>query len=249
MTHEIVLIRHGQSTWNLENRFTGWVDVGLSPRGMEEARNAGKELKKNNYRFDLALTSVLRRSIDTLKEVLDQQGQIDLPIVQNWHLNERHYGALQGLNKAEMARIHGSEQVHTWRRSYSTRPPEMNSQDHDALKNDSKYSHLESVPATESLADTYVRVVDYWNDSIASEILSGKKVLIVAHGNSLRALVKYLDDVSDERITQLNIPTGIPLVYRLDDNLSPIEHFYLADESELDKSISEVQNQSSPSHV
>ena len=249
MTYEIVLIRHGQSTWNLENRFTGWVDVGLSPRGVEEARTAGQELKKNNYRFDLVLTSVLRRSIDTLTEVLNQLGQIDLPVVQDWHLNERHYGALQGLNKAEMARIHGDEQVHTWRRSYSTRPPEMNAQDHDALKNDSKYSHLESVPATESLADTYVRVVDYWNDSIASEILSGKKVLIVAHGNSLRALVKYLDDVSDERITQLNIPTGIPLVYRLDDNLSPIEHFYLADESELDKSISEVQNQSSPSHV
>ncbi len=244
MTFELVLLRHGQSQWNLENRFTGWVDIGLSPRGIEEARNAGIALKQNNYRFDLALTSVLRRSIDTLTEVLRQLGQTDIPVLQDWHLNERHYGALQGLNKAEMSQIHGPEQIHKWRRGYAIRPPELAKSEWSELKNDPKYAHLDAVPATESLADTFVRVVDYWKNSVMSQIISGKKILIVAHGNSLRALVKYLDDISDEEITTLNIPTGIPLVYHLDANLSPIKHFYLADDTTLEKFITEVKNQS-----
>ncbi len=244
MTFELVLLRHGQSQWNLENRFTGWVDVGLSPRGAEEARSAGIALKQDNYRFDLALTSVLRRSIDTLTEVLRQLGQTDIPVLQDWHLNERHYGALQGLNKAEMSQIHGPEQIHQWRRGYAIRPPELAEREWNELKNDPKYVHLDAVPATESLADTYVRVVDYWKNSVVNQILSGKNILIVAHGNSLRALVKYLDNISDEEITTLNIPTGIPLVYHLDANLSPIRHFYLADDTALEKFVTEVRNQS-----
>ena len=247
MTYKLVLLRHGQSQWNLENRFTGWVDVGLSPRGVEEARYAGIVLNEENYRFDLALTSVLKRSIDTLTEVLQQVGQTDIPVRQDWHLNERHYGALQGLNKAEMTKIHGPEQVHTWRRGYAVRPPELDETDLNKLRNDPKYAHLDTVPGTESLADTYVRVVEYWKKSVVAEILANKRILIVAHGNSLRALVKYLDKISDDEITQLNIPTGIPLIYHLDQNLGPIKHFYLADEATLDKYISEVKNQTSPS--
>ncbi len=244
MTFELVLLRHGQSQWNLENRFTGWVDVGLSPRGAEEARSAGIALKQDDYRFDLALTSVLRRSIDTLTEVLQQLGQTDITVHQDWHLNERHYGALQGLNKAEMSQIHGAEQIHRWRRGYAIRPPELAEPEWSELKSDPKYVHLDAVPATESLADTYVRVVKYWKNSVMHQILSGKKILIVAHGNSLRALVKYLDNISDEEITTLNIPTGIPLVYHLDANLSPIRHFYLADDTTLEKFVTEVKNQS-----
>ena len=244
MTHELVLLRHGQSQWNLENRFTGWVDVGLSPRGVEEARNAGIALKQENYRFDLALTSVLRRSIDTLTEVLQQLEQTDIPVRQDWDLNERHYGALQGLNKAEMSQIHGLEQVHKWRRGYAIRPPELAESEWRELQSDPKYAHLDAVPATESLADTYLRVVNYWKNSVANEILSGKKILIVAHGNSLRALVKFLDNISDDEITTLNIPTGIPLVYHLDADLSPIRHFYLADDATLERYITEVKSQS-----
>ena len=247
MTYKLVLLRHGQSQWNLENRFTGWVDVGLSPRGVEEARNAGIVLNEENYRFDLALTSVLKRSIDTLTEVLQQIGQTDIPVRQEWHLNERHYGALQGLNKAEMTKIHGPEQVHTWRRGYAVRPPELDETDLNKLRNDPKYAHLDAVPGTESLADTYVRVVEYWKKSVVADILANKRILIVAHGNSLRALVKYLDKISDDEITKLNIPTGIPLIYHLDQNLAPIKHFYLADDATLDKYISEVKNQTSPS--
>ncbi|MDE0309744.1 MAG: 2,3-diphosphoglycerate-dependent phosphoglycerate mutase [Acidiferrobacterales bacterium] len=248
MTFELVLLRHGQSEWNLENRFTGWVDVGLSPRGVEEARSAGIALKQENYQFDLALTSVLRRSIDTLSEVLQQLGQTDIPVQRDWHLNERHYGALQGLNKAEMVQMHGPEQVHRWRRGYSIRPPELAQPQWNELKADPKYAHLDAVPATESLADTYTRVVRYWNNSVMHQILSGKRILIVAHGNSLRALVKYLDNISDEEITTLNIPTGIALVYHLDPDLFPIRHFYLADDATLEKFITEVRNQTQTSN-
>ncbi len=244
MTHDLVLLRHGQSQWNLENRFTGWVDVGLSERGVQEARSAGKVLKERGYQFDLALTSVLKRSIDTLSEVLQELELTDIEIRQNWHLNERHYGALQGLNKQEMTELHGPEQVHKWRRGYSIRPPAMTEADLNEFSKDPKYTQLDTVPATESLEDTYKRVVWYWKNAIVADLLGERNILIVAHGNSLRALVKYLDNVSDDEITQLNIPTGIPLVYRLDSSLAPIEHFYLADDATLEKFITEVKNQS-----
>ena len=239
------MLRHGQSQWNLENRFTGWVDVDLSPRGIEEAQIAGKALKDNDYQFDVALTSVLKRSIHTLEHVLRGLDQTDIPIHKDWHLNERHYGGLQGLNKSEMTQRHGEEQVLKWRRGYAVRPPEMSQSEVEAQHDSPQYQHLDSVPATESLADTYERVVRYWEHSVAPELHENKKILIVAHGNSLRALVKYLDGISDEDITSLNIPTGIPLVYLLNDELKPIEHFYLADSNVLEQAVSEVKKQSS----
>ncbi len=244
MSHKLVLLRHGQSQWNLENRFTGWADVDLSERGIEEARSAGRALHDGDYRFDIALTSVLKRSIHTLWIVLHELDQVWLTVEKDWQLNERHYGALQGLNKAEMTQLHGEEQVHRWRRGYTIRPPEMEAEDLHALSVDPKYLGLQSVPSTESLEDTFNRVVAYWERSVRPLILSGKRVLIVAHGNSLRALVKYLDNMSDADITSLNIPTGIPLVYQLNDDLTPKEHFYLANQDALDKAVSEVKNQS-----
>ena len=244
MSHKLVLIRHGQSQWNLENRFTGWVDVDLSPRGIEEAQRAGQSLADGGYQFDIALTSLLKRSIHTLWIVLRELDQVWLPVEKDWRLNERHYGALQGLNKAEMTQLHGAEQVHRWRRGYAVRPPQMEAKDTEVLRADPKYQIIKSVPTTESLADTFERVVDYWETVVRPLILSNKRVLISAHGNSLRALVKYLDNVSDEEITSLNIPTGIPLVYRLDDQLKPVEHFYLANQDVLEKAVSEVKHQS-----
>ncbi len=245
MTHKLVLLRHGQSQWNLENRFTGWVDVDLSPRGIEEAKSAGIALESNGYRFDVAFTSVLLRAVHTLEVVLNELAQTDLVIVKDWHLNERHYGALQGLDKSEMTQLHGADQVHKWRRGYAVRPPAMSDPDAEKQRNDKLYSHLEHVPATESLADTSVRVVRYWNASIAPQVRNGSKVIVCAHGNSLRALVKHIDNISDDDITSLNIPTGIPLVYELDDDLKPVEHFYLADSETLDSAVSEVKNQTS----
>ena len=243
MSHSLVLLRHGQSQWNLENRFTGWVDVDLSQLGIEEARSAGKALAEGGYQFDIALTSLLKRSIHTLWIALHELDQVWIPVEKHWHLNERHYGALQGLNKSEMTQLHGEEQILRWRRGYAVRPPEMELPDQEHLRADRKYQSLEKLPATESLEDTFKRVVHYWESSVRPLILSGKRVFIVAHGNSLRALVKYLDGVSDEDITSLNIPTGIPLVYRLDDELKPIEHFYLASQDALDKAVSKVKNQ------
>ncbi len=245
MSFELVLIRHGQSEWNLTNRFTGWVDVDLSNRGIDEARSAGRALKDLGYEFDLARTSLLKRSIRTLWIVLEELDQMWIPVCCDWELNERHYGGLQGLNKREMAQMHGEEQVHIWRRSYSTRPPAMTEDQISQLQDDPRYQNNLTVPASESLQDTYVRVVRFWQDVISAEVIAGKQILIVAHGNSLRALVKYLDKVSDDDITSLNIPTGIPLVYRLDDQLKPLKHFYLADDQTLAQAALEVKNQSS----
>ena len=245
MSIELVLLRHGQSEWNLQNRFTGWVDVDLSDRGIDEARSAGRALKEKGYEFDLARTSLLKRSIRTLWLVLEQLDQMWIPVCCDWELNERHYGGLQGLNKREMAQIHGEEQVHIWRRSYSTRPPAMTEDQTSQLQHDPRYRSMPAVPASESLEDTYVRVVRFWQDVISAEVTAGRRILIVAHGNSLRALVKYLDRISDEEITSLNIPTGIPLVYRLDGELKPTDNFYLADDQTLAKAALEVKNQSS----
>ena len=243
MSSRLVLLRHGQSQWNLENRFTGWVDVDLSLRGIAEAKSAGQSLRKDNYRFDMAFTSILQRSIHTLEIALNELNQTDIPVIKDWRLNERHYGSLQGLNKSEMTQLHGKSQVQKWRRGYDVRPPAMSSNEVEELRKCAPYNQLAHVPATESLADTFSRVVKYWNDSIANEIREGKRIIISAHGNSLRALVKYLDDISDDDVTSLNIPTGIPLVYELDEDLSPIEHFYLADQAALDNAVAEVKNQ------
>ena len=239
LEYEIVLIRHGQSEWNLKNRFTGWVDVGLSPRG-------GRTLKREGYEFDEAHTSVLKRCIHTLWHVLTELDQDWIPEYKDWRLNERHYGGLQGLDKSEMTAIHGAEQVHSWRRSYSVRPPELGADDARGFTGDSRYDGVK-VPKTESLADTYERVVEYWNQVITPSLRTGNKILIVAHGNSLRALVKHLDEVSDDAVSKLNIPTGMPLIYRLSSELKPLEHFYLASGDELDVAIAEVKNQAATS--
>ncbi len=218
---KLVLIRHGQSEWNKENRFTGWTDIGLSELGREEAKKAGQLLRDKGFNFDIAFTSVLIRAIDTLKIVLKEMNCEDLPIKYSWKLNERHYGALQGLNKAETAKKYGEEQVHLWRRSVDVRPPLLEITDKRHPINDPKYSNLpkEDLPSGENLLDTYKRVVEYWNEAIKQELLNNKNVLIVAHGNSLRALIKYLDNISDEDIMALEIPTGLPIVYELDENL------------------------------
>ena len=242
MKYEIVLIRHGQSEWNLQNRFTGWVDVGLSPRGVDEAQNAGRTLKREGYAFDEAHTSVLKRCIHTLWHVLSELDQDWIPEFKDWRLNERHYGGLQGLNKSEMTAIHGAEQVHVWRRSYSVRPPELVADDAKRFIDDPRYDGIK-IPVTESLADTYERVIEYWHEVITRSLKTGNKILIVAHGNSLRALVKYLDGLSDDAVSELNIPTGMPLVYRLSSELRPLEHFYLASEQELDAAVAEVKHQ------
>ncbi len=226
---KLVLVRHGQSEWNLENRFTGWTDVGLSEQGIQEAMEAGKVLKEKGYSFDLAYTSVLKRANDTLKLILDELGEQNIPIKKSWRLNERHYGALQGLNKQDTADKYGADQVQLWRRSADVRPPELDESDERYPGNDPKYADLtkEQLPKTENLLDTIDRVMVYWNDEIKPALLEGKSVIIVAHGNSLRGLIKYLDNLSDEEIIKTEIQTGNPICYELDDNLKPINHYYL----------------------
>lgn len=243
--HQLVLIRHGQSTWNLENRFTGWTDVDLSEQGNREARDAGKTLHAEGFEFDLVYTSVLKRAIRTMWHVLDELDQMWLPVVRDWRLNERHYGALQGLNKSETAAKHGEEQVKIWRRSYDIPPPPLEADDERNAAHDRRYAGLraEDIPLTESLKETVARFVPYWENVIAPEVKSGKRVLIVAHGNSLRALVKYLDEISEEDIIGLNIPTGIPLVYDLDESLKPLGHRYLGDPEAIRKAAEAVANQ------
>lgn len=229
--YKLVLIRHGESTWNLENRFTGWTDVELTPTGVEQAKQAGRLLKAEGYDFDIAYTSVLKRAIWTLWHTLDQMDRTWLPIVNDWRLNERHYGGLQGLNKAETAKQYGDEQVLVWRRSYDTPPPPLAADDKRSERADVRYAKLkpEQIPLTECLKDTVARVLPAWNEVLAPAITSGKRVLVAAHGNSIRALVKYLDNISDDDIVSLNIPNGIPLVYELDAQLKPIRHYYLGD--------------------
>lgn len=232
--HTLVLVRHGESIWNLENRFTGWTDVDLSERGKEEAKQAAQFLIEEGYTFDVAYTSVLKRAIRTLWIILDEMDLMWIPVYRSWRLNERHYGALQGLDKAETAALHGEEQVHIWRRSYDVPPPPLTEDDPRYPGRDRRYAELsqEELPLTESLKDTVKRMLPYWHETIAPVVKAGKRVLIVAHGNSLRALVKYLDNISDQEITELNIPTGSPLVYELDDDLKPIRHYYLDPEAE-----------------
>jgi 2,3-bisphosphoglycerate-dependent phosphoglycerate mutase len=222
---KLVLVRHGQSAWNLENRFTGWTDVDLSEQGVEEAIEAGKVLKENGYTFDVAYTSVLKRANRTLDIILEELNEKDIPIHKHWRLNERHYGALQGLNKKETADKYGDEQVHIWRRSYDVQPPALDDNDERYL--DMKKDYKEYIPHTECLKDTVERVIPYWESDILPSLKDNKKVIIVAHGNSLRGLIKYLDNISDDEIVGLEIPTGNPLVYELDDNFKPIKHYYL----------------------
>ena len=226
---QLVLIRHGESAWNLENRFTGWADVDLTPKGAEQALAAGENLRKAGYEFDVAYTSVLRRAIRTLWHVQDTMDLMWLPVIHSWRLNERHYGALTGLNKAETAAKYGDEQVHIWRRSYDVRPPLLDVDDERNPKNDSRYAKLNAaeIPLGECLKDNVERVLPLWNESIAPALKANKRVLLVAHGNSIRSLIKYLDQMSDEAIMEVNVPNGVPLVYELDDNLKPIQHFYL----------------------
>ena len=229
--YKLVLIRHGESTWNLENRFTGWTDVDLTPTGVEQAKASGRLLKAEGYDFDLCYTSVLKRATHTLWHCLDQMDRTWLPVVHSWRLNERHYGALQGLNKAETAKKFGDEQVMLWRRSYDVPPPALEAGDPRSERGDVRYARLDpaQVPLTECLADTVVRVLPFWNESIAPAIRAGRRVLVAAHGNSIRALVKHLDGISDSDIVGLNIPNGIPLVYELDAQLKPLRHYYLGD--------------------
>lgn len=226
---KLVLVRHGQSVWNLENKFTGWTDVELSKQGISEAKEAGKILKNQGFHFDLAYTSVLKRAEDTLDYILKEMNEENIEIKRSWKLNERHYGALQGLNKDETKKEYGEEQVLLWRRSVDVRPPKLNENDSRYPGNDPKYKDLnkEEIPKTENLMDTIKRVVEYWNREIKLEIKKGKKIIIVAHGNSLRGLIKYLDDISDEDIIKLELQTGNPICYELDDNLKPIRHYYL----------------------
>ncbi len=243
--YKIVLLRHGESVWNKENRFTGWTDVDLSEKGLQEAHEAGRTLKREGYTFDIAYTSVLKRAIRTLWIVLDEMDLMWIPVVRSWRLNERHYGALQGLNKAEMAQKFGEEQVHLWRRSYDIRPPALTPDDERFPGRDPRYATLskEELPLTECLDDTVKRFLPLWHKEIAPLIKQGKKVLIAAHGNSLRSLVKYLDNVPNDEIVALNIPTGIPLVYELDANLKPIRHYYLGDEAAVKAAMEAVKNQ------
>ena len=245
MTYKVILLRHGQSQWNLENRFTGWTDVRLSPKGMEEARNAGRLMKEEGFEFDIAFTSVLSRAIMTLWLALDEMDEMWIPVIKDWHLNERHYGGLQGYNKAEMAAQVGEAQVKIWRRSYDVPPPDLEADDPRYPGHDRRYSDLskEELPLTECLKDTVARVVPYWENVICPEIRAGKRVIIVAHGNSLRGLVKHLDNVSDEDIIGLNIPTGIPLLYELDENMRPVSHRYLGDEEAAKAAAEAVANQ------
>jgi 2,3-bisphosphoglycerate-dependent phosphoglycerate mutase len=243
--YKVVLLRHGESTWNRENRFTGWTDVDLSERGLAEAKEAGRLLREGGYAFDLAYTSVLKRAIRTLWIALDVLDRMWIPVVNDWRLNERHYGALQGLNKAETTAKHGEGQVKIWRRSYDIPPPPLSAGDPRHPSHDPRYARLtaEELPLTESLKDTVARVIPYWRDAIAPSVRAGKHVVIAAHGNSLRALVKYLDDISETAIVELNIPTGIPLVYELDDALTPLRHYYLGDPAAAAEAAARVANQ------
>jgi len=238
----LVLLRHGESTWNRENRFTGWTDVDLSPAGIEEARAAGRLIKSAGLDFDFAFTSVLKRAIRTLWIALDELDRMWLPVEKSWRLNERHYGALQGLSKAEMAAKFGEAQVHTWRRSYDIPPPTLSLDDERYEARDPRYAGV-TVPRTECLKDTVARVIPYWNSAIAPAVRAGRRTLVAAHGNSLRALVKHLDGIGDAEIVGLNIPTGIPLVYELDDSLRPARHYYLGDQAEVARRIAAVSAQ------
>ena len=242
---KVVLLRHGESVWNKENRFTGWTDVDLSGKGIEEAKKSGQVLKKEGYTFDVAYTSVLKRAIRTLWITLDEMDLTWIPVYRSWRLNEKHYGALQGLNKAETAKKYGEEQVLKWRRAYDIQPPALEENDERSPIRDPRYSKLakKDIPMTECLKDTVERFLPYWHETMAPAVKDGKKVLIAAHGNSLRALVKYLDNIPDEKIVALNIPTGIPLVYELDGNLKPIKHYYLGDPEEVKKAMNNVANQ------
>lgn len=222
---KLILVRHGESIWNLENKFTGWTDVDLSVNGIKEAKEAGIELKNQGFSFDIAYTSDLKRANHTLDLILDELGEKDIPIIKDWHLNERHYGSLQGLNKAETANKYGDEQVHIWRRSYDICPPSLDDNDPRYIEAKNKYGSI--APHSESLKDTIARVIPYWNQEILPKIKEGKKIIIVAHGNSLRGLIKYLDHVSDEDIVNLEIKTGNPICYELDDDLIPIKHYYV----------------------
>jgi 2,3-bisphosphoglycerate-dependent phosphoglycerate mutase len=243
--HKLVLLRHGESQWNLENRFTGWTDVDLTENGIREARAAGELLTREGYVFDIAYTSVLRRAIRTLWIALDAMDRMWLPVVHSWRLNERHYGALQGLNKAETAARFGEEQVLKWRRAYDVAPDPLDSSDPRWSGRDPRYHHLkpEEVPATECLKDTVARVLPFWHDSIAPALSRGRRVLVAAHGNSLRALIKYLDGMSDDDIVALNVPTARPLVYELDDQLKPLRHYYLGDPEEIARAMAAVAAQ------
>ena len=243
--YKLVLVRHGQSTWNLENRFTGWTDVPLTDLGRQEAITGGQYLRDREYTFDIAYTSVLKRAIHTLNIIQEEMDLDWIPLIRAWQLNERHYGALQGLNKAEMAVKFGEDQVKIWRRSYDVPPPALELTDERHPRFDPRYAGLapDQLPATESLKITLERVLPYWHSVLAPEIKSGKRVLISAHGNSIRAMVKYLDDISEKEIPELNIPTGIPLVYELTEELKPVKHYYLADEETVRKAAQAVANQ------
>jgi 2,3-bisphosphoglycerate-dependent phosphoglycerate mutase len=243
--YKFVLIRHGESTWNLENRFTGWADVDLTPTGIEQAQAAGRLLKAEGYEFDLAYTSVLKRAIHTLWHTLDAMDRQWLPVHNSWRLNERHYGALQGLNKAETAQKFGDAQVLAWRRSYDTPPPALEATDPRCERADLRYAKLKAqdIPLTECLKDTVERVIPFWTESMAPAIKAGKQIVVAAHGNSIRALIKYLDNISDDDIVNLNIPNGIPLVYELDANLKPIKHYYLGDAQAAAKAAAAVASQ------
>jgi 2,3-bisphosphoglycerate-dependent phosphoglycerate mutase len=244
--YKLVLIRHGESSWNLENRFTGWVDVDLTDTGIAQAKSAGQLLKRDGYEFDLAYTSVLKRAIRTLWITLDEMDRTWLPVMKHWRLNERHYGALQGLNKLETAKKFGDEQVHIWRRSYETPPPALEATDPRCERSDIRYSKLQrqEIPLTECLKDTVERVIPFWNESMAPAIKAGKRIVVAAHGNSIRALIKYLDGISDSDIVDVNIPNGIPLVYELDADLKPIRHYYLGDAEAAVKAAAAVAAQS-----
>ena len=243
--HKLVLVRHGESSWNLENRFTGWTDVDLTPTGIEQAKQAGRLLKAEGYEFDLAYTSVLKRATRTLWHCLDEMDRTWLPVVHSWRLNERHYGALQGLDKAETARKYGDAQVLVWRRSYDTPPPSLEATDPRSERSDIRYAKLQAdqVPLTECLKDTVSRVLPFWNESMAPAIKSGKRIVVAAHGNSIRALIKYLDNISDDDIVGVNIPNGIPLVYELDADLKPVRHYYLGDAEAAAKAAAAVASQ------
>ncbi|MCB1581676.1 MAG: 2,3-diphosphoglycerate-dependent phosphoglycerate mutase [Marinicella sp.] len=242
---KLVLLRHGQSEWNLANKFTGWKDVDLTKKGEAEGKSAGQLLAESGFEFDIAHTSVLKRAIKTLNIALEEMDQLWLPVKRSWRLNERHYGGLQGLNKAETAAKYGDEQVHIWRRSYDTPPPKLDWNDERNIAGDRRYADLskEQIPLGECLKDTVERVLPYWHETIVPDLQEGKQLIIAAHGNSLRALVQYLDDVSKEDILKLNIPTGVPLVYELDDDLKPIKSYYLGNQEELAKAMDAVANQ------
>jgi 2,3-bisphosphoglycerate-dependent phosphoglycerate mutase len=244
---KLVLIRHGQSVWNLENRFTGWTDVDLTDTGREEAKHSGRLLREGGYTFDIAYTSLLKRAIRTLWIVLDEMDLMWIPVIRNWRLNEKHYGVLQGLNKAETAERHGDEQVHIWRRSYDIPAPPIDDDSPYSQAHDRRYADLrpEELPRTEALKQTVERMLPYWHSVIAPDVRAGKRVVIAAHGNSLRALVMYLDHISEQDIPELNIPTGIPLVYELDDDLKPIRHYYLGDPEAAARAAAAVAAQAS----